>query len=290
MDTKYQKYMHLEKLGSDEVDGILIGECYVFPKIDGTNAQIWRDQDGIHFGSRNRELSLDKDNSGFMAAASQFDWVKAIPAGVRLFGEWMVPHSLKTYREDSWRRFYCFDIMLDGEYMDFEHMKAFCLLHGVEYIPPIRIIKNPTAENIQSCLEENKYLIEEGKGCGEGVVVKNYEFLNKFGRVCWAKMVTNEFKEKHVKEMGAPKVNGTKQIEEEIVEEFVTTSLCEKTLAKIRNDSGWSSKRIPELLGRVYHDLVVEHAWDFTKKRAIDFRVLQQFCYKKVKSNLPEVF
>ena len=36
-------------------------------------------------------------------------------------------------------------------------------------------------ENIEKCLEENKYLIKDGEGCGEGVVIKNYDFINKFG-------------------------------------------------------------------------------------------------------------
>jgi hypothetical protein len=35
------KYMHLERFGNDEVEGIEIGTTYVFPKLDGTNAQVW---------------------------------------------------------------------------------------------------------------------------------------------------------------------------------------------------------------------------------------------------------
>ena len=30
----FQKYMHLERFGTDEVDGINLGECHVFPKLD----------------------------------------------------------------------------------------------------------------------------------------------------------------------------------------------------------------------------------------------------------------
>ena len=35
--------------------------------------------------------------------------------GCRFFGEWLVPHSLKTYREDAWRDFYIFDVMKDDK-------------------------------------------------------------------------------------------------------------------------------------------------------------------------------
>jgi hypothetical protein len=38
---EYLKYQHIERFGTDEVDEIGVGECYVFPKIDGTNAQVW---------------------------------------------------------------------------------------------------------------------------------------------------------------------------------------------------------------------------------------------------------
>jgi hypothetical protein len=58
--------MHVERLGSDEVSGILHGECHVFPKIDGTNASVWVDESGeLCAGSRNRQLTLEKDNAGF---------------------------------------------------------------------------------------------------------------------------------------------------------------------------------------------------------------------------------
>ena len=59
---EFLKYQHVERYGNDEVDGINIGTCYVFPKIDGTNASVWLGEDGeIHAGSRNRELRLDNE-------------------------------------------------------------------------------------------------------------------------------------------------------------------------------------------------------------------------------------
>ena len=63
---EYLRYQHIERYGNDEVDGINIGTCYVFPKIDGTNASVWLGDDGqIKAGSRTRELSRESDNAGF---------------------------------------------------------------------------------------------------------------------------------------------------------------------------------------------------------------------------------
>ena len=61
---EFKKYQHVERFGAIETNGIEYGMCYVFPKIDGTNSQLWMDG-GLHAGSRNRELSLDNDNAGF---------------------------------------------------------------------------------------------------------------------------------------------------------------------------------------------------------------------------------
>lgn len=64
---EFRKYMHVERLGRDEVEGVLNGTCYVFPKIDGTNSVVWLGDDGeVRAGSRRQELSLNNDNRGFM--------------------------------------------------------------------------------------------------------------------------------------------------------------------------------------------------------------------------------
>ena len=47
--------MHLERYGNEEVEGIEQGTTYVFPKLDGTNAQLWYEGKGvIGAGSRTK--------------------------------------------------------------------------------------------------------------------------------------------------------------------------------------------------------------------------------------------
>ncbi len=110
------KYQHLERFGSTEVGQIEFGECFVFPKIDGTNASVWLYNEQICAASRTRQLSLEKDNAGFYEWVLKQDNIKNYllenPTH-RLFGEWLCPHSLKTYRQDAWRRFYVFDVATD---------------------------------------------------------------------------------------------------------------------------------------------------------------------------------
>ena len=110
----FTKYMHLERLGTEEVDGIEFGTTYVFPKLDGTNAQLWVNEAlKLCAGSRNRELSIENDNAGFYNwAITQEIFINFFDchSHLHLYGEWLVPHSLQTYRDDAWRRFYVFDV------------------------------------------------------------------------------------------------------------------------------------------------------------------------------------
>lgn len=296
--TQFTKYQHLERLGTEEVEGIQTGIVYVFPKLDGTNASVWMDGQGkIKAGSRNRELSVENDNAGF------YNWVlteeekfltyfSKYPNHI-LYGEWLVPHSLKTYRDDAWRRFWVFDVYSHGDPVPYPHFKELMDEGGFDYLPPIAIIKNGDDESFRKCTEKNVFLIKEGEGVGEGVVLKNYEFENKYGRKTWAKIITNQFKEIHYREMGAPELGGLSD-EERIVNKYVTEHLIDKIHAKIVNEmDGWSSKYIPRLLHTVYYDLIQEELWEILKEfkqPKIDFKYLQRLTIGKIKELRKELF
>lgn len=306
---EFIKYQHIEKWEATEVAGIELGDCYVFPKIDGTNSSLWMDGETLKAGSRNRELSLDDDNNGFFATA--FDNQMLVEYLIknpthRLFGEWLVPHSLKTYRQDAWRKFYIFDVCIDKtedeilhkgdnkiKYISYNEYRPLLEEYSLDFIIPICKINNGSYEQFIKSLEKNVYLIKDGEGVGEGIVIKNYEYKNKYGRQAWAKIVTSEFKEKHTLEMGVVEIKGKKKIEEEIAEKYVTTALCEKTLSKIINEDEWKSSYIPRLLNTVYYDLIREDSWAIIKEYknpTINFSDLVRFVNIKIKKNLPSIF
>lgn len=295
--AEFKKYMHLERFGTAEVEGLETGVAHVFPKIDGTNGSVWLTDDGeVCAGSRNRDLSKGDDNAGF------FEWVKeqesfktyfAEHPAHTLYGEWLVPHSLKTYRDDAWRKFYVFDVMAGGAFIPYEEYQDGLERHGIEYLPLLAKVRNGNEVSFQKCLEKNVFLIKDGEGVGEGIVIKNYGFTNRFGRTVWAKIVTNGFKEKHHKAMGAPLV-GQQIVEEKIVEKYVSAHLIQKTHAKIANEcGGWSSRYIPRLLSTVWHDFITEEAWQMLKdfkNPKVDFGTLNRLCTARVKQVMPEIF
>src|SRR6478609_7687293 len=137
---EFKEYQHIERLGATEVQNIELGECYVFPKIDGTNASVWLNNGKVQAGSRTRHLTLEADNAGFLRWVSDnvslLNYLTENPTH-RLFGEWLVPHSLKTYRPETWRRFYVFDVAVDKETEEILHDgdSKVKYLHYDEYKP-----------------------------------------------------------------------------------------------------------------------------------------------------------
>jgi hypothetical protein len=322
----YVSYTHVERLGHPNVDGLLIGTCHVFPKLDGTNAVIWADisTGELCTGSRKRDMSsIDADdNHGFRAAMraksfnGELDWLAGTYDGVQcpiFYGEWLVPHSLRTYREDAWRQLYIFDARCPEtfRYIHYDKWAPLVRSMGANVIEPLQIICDPTEADINHVRDRsNTYLIEDGEGLGEGVVVKNYGFTNKFGKTVWGKAVRNDFKEKNLREMGSPERNGTKQWEKEIAEMYVTKAFVDKTRANVESavTEGVSTKGpevaraaceakrhviIPRLLSTVYHELIDEETASFVKKfkePTINFKTLRQFTIAQVKKHAEDLF
>lgn len=313
------KYQHIERYGGDETDRIDLGVCYVFPKLDGTNASIWYDQEkGLCAGSRTRQLHSEGDNAGFYAWVLQnkerfSPFFKMFP-DQRLYGEWMVPHTLKTYREDVWRRFWIFDITTNdnegnASHIPYENYASRLRSFGLDYIEPLCKISDPTREQLDRVVASNTFLIQDGSGAGEGIVIKNYDYTNKQGEQKWAKLVRNEFKESNRREFGIPELNGKKQVEGEIAGLLVTKAFVDKTRAKINlayadghnavTGTGLPcvtiprSQMIPRLLETIYHDLVVEEIWDIVKKYknpTIDFRRLRAHVVNRTKKHAEDLF
>ena len=294
----FKKYQHIEKYGNSEVQGIEFGKCYIFPKLDGTNASIWLDDNKLKAGSRTRELTFEKDNAKFyewvMAQENIFNFFRKYK-NLRLYGEWLVPHTLKTYRDNAWKKFYVFDVMVDTEnsYLAYDDYKSMLSEFNIDYIPPLSIITNVSYENLLVEVSNNKYLISNGGGIGEGIIIKNYQFKNKYGYVVWAKIINNELGDAHMKSQSQVKELGT-ILEQKICDEYITTHLIDKTFAKIVNEmEGWNSKYIPRLFGIVFHDLITEELWNVIKKMknpTINFKTLNSLAIIKIKNLKPELF
>lgn len=296
--AEFNKYQHVERYGTSQVQGIDKGKCYIFPKLDGTNASVWfKDVNNIGVGSRKRELSLDADNAGFFNEIIKDTNIKQFlydRPHLRLYGEFLVPHSLKTYQEDAWRKFYIFDVVdtITGRYLAYDEYQPLLEQYGLTYIPCIAILEDPTLEELSKLLETNTYLVTEG--VGEGIVIKRYDFVNQWGHTKWAKIVNVEFKVKAKQKVRSDLKATIETLEAKIAEKFVTEALVEKEYAKIALDEdGWQSRKIPELLCTVYYCLITEEMWEivkYCKRPTIDFKRLYSTVCARVRQVKPELF
>jgi len=300
--ANFKKYQHVARFGHGDCQGINEGVCHVFPKIDGTNASVWMDADGVlRCGSRNRELSLERDNQGFCAWAHygehNLEAFFAENPTLRLFGEWLVPHTIKAYRDDAWRKFYVFDVIRkfdpdnegDTVYLHYDEYAPLMEKFGIDYVPCYRVIENGLVSDFEKVAEQNDFLMQPGE-IGEGVVVKNYAYKNKFGRHNWAKLVRAEFKEKNYRSMGCPvqKGKGDSIIERVIANTYVTKALVDKERAKIDTEPVQ-----PRLLSTVFHCILTEELADIVKKNkmpTINFQQLRQCVIAKVKEHARDLF
>jgi len=292
--AEFSKYQHVVKLADTGVRGLFDGPVHVFPKLDGTNASVWLGDDGyVQCGSRKRHLTQEDDNAGFCNWVSGQDNIAHLLTArpnLRLYGEWLVPHTLRTYEADAWKKFYVFDVM-DGErYMPYDEYFEILDHYDIDIIPLLAVVdwEHLSAEDRQLLLG-NDYLIQEGQGVGEGIVIKRYDFTNRFGEIKWGKIVNDVVS----KAPARRKFDGP-AVERDIAEEFITQHLVDKVFAKIELDSdGWTGQCIPRLLQTVYYDFINEELWTALKKYknpTINFGKLMHSCYAQTKELRKDVF
>jgi hypothetical protein len=286
---QFKKYPKIHALHKEECEGILLGKCYIQEKVDGANASIWLHADGtVHYGSRNNDL-VEKGEAfnGFT------DWItehehylillfSANPT-MRLYGEWLVRHSI-LYDDMKYKNFYLFDVEIDDERQDIEMVYEVSQKYGIPAVPLFDIIENPTLEQIQELA--GKSMLGE---VGEGVVIKNLDFVNKFGDLEYGKYVTQGFKEENAITFGGNNKHSETYYETYYMNKFVTLERVKKLYHKIESIKGRPDmSSIPIIMNMVYHDIITEEGWTIAKNMGkkctpFSFKSFQQLCNQKTK-------
>ena len=303
---KYKSYQHIEKYGKQDTDGILDGLVYVQPKIDGTNSCVWLEEEQVHAGSRKRELSIEKDNADFYLTIKSNENIKNYllkhPSHI-LYGEWLVPHTIRTYNNDAWKKFYIFDVVEerlneDNEpyyvYLSYDVYKPLLEEFNLLYIPTIAVLNKPKVEDIIDMLKDNHYLIDGKDSIGEGLVIKRYDYKNKYGRTIWAKFIAEEFFDK--KQKLRSKNHELKSADLEIqIANLVSDAFIKKEHAKVLNEYPDINRQ--QLIGRtinqVYAEFIREEIADIIiakKNCVINFGTLKNEITKRIREVLPDLF
>lgn len=283
----FKRYPKIHRLGKEETEGILIGFCTIQEKIDGANTSIWVDKRGeITCGSRSRELT--EGFNGFVDYVKANEGIKKFfndNPTKRLYGEWLVPHTITNYRPTSYKQFYLFDIteVGDGEeaeaFLPQGEVQKVAEMYNINY-PIIFLEKeNPTVEEIMESV--GKSALGE---VGEGVVIKNLDHIDKFGNHCYGKIVTDKFKESNSVVFGGNDKHSETYWEMYVVNKYMTLGRIEKIMNKLQPliDKKLDLEHIPRVTNTAYHDLLTEEIWEISKKvQKLDFKALSRLCNKK---------
>lgn len=296
MTTQFIKYQHVERLDEDnvEVQGLLNGKVYIQPKIDGTNTSVWKGENGLCFGKRSQAMGEGDDNRGVKAKYENDPRYIAFfekHPDVILYGEWLVKHTISSYLLDAWNKLYIFDVCKEDEeghiteWIPYETYSAWLDEFGIDYIPVVAVLENPSIESLAQYVEGNHYLLPLDQ-IGEGIVIKRYDYVNPYGRTTWGKIVRTAFK---TKSRSAFKGNED-CIEVQIVEDMFTPEFVQKEYAKIKEIPGLDSKTIiPRTIATIPYVFITEEIGTILKKYkrpTIDFKKLCRLCESRVKEYL----
>ena len=301
--ASYKKYLHVERLGTEECEGLLDNETvYVTAKVDGSNGCVfWDDESGeVRVGSRNFVLTDEGDNAYF------HEWLKSDAEEVRLlrayceqnpnrvvYGEWMgrdkFVGAFKAYDKAAKGRLLIFDVLdqVSGEFVPEEQWRSELAEAGLEpyFVKLLAVLDHPSEADVLAVAERNDFLLEGTGMVGEGVVCKAPGWKNKFGRTAYGKIVLAEFKKQN-----KPATESV-AIEPEIIAVFVTDAEIEKTMAKVCAMVGAdafdadSRKMMGMLSSFCWKDLLGECP-NWVKKfknPKVDFGALSGLCAKRVK-------
>ena len=207
MEFNDLKYMHVEHWDTDEVMHLKNSEVLsVQPKLDGTNCFVAYDNENIIIGSRNRFITPEDDNNGCAKYIMEnlYDkllaYFKVNPNNV-LYGEYLINHIFKV-KPEYLNRFYIFDVY-DKSTNEYRQPKSTEENFGLDTVPTLPFENRSDFKEfvLRDLKEFSKFLMEDSFENGEGFVIKDYNNpRNKYGRICWAKVLFEKpkFEGKHV--------------------------------------------------------------------------------------------
>ncbi len=300
----FKKFPSIEQLGSEENEELLKyddDEIIVEEKIDGGNGSFWLEEDGIHFGSRNRDLTAEGDSKTFEIYQAQLRKHlegKQLNDNFYYYHEWMQMHTIKYYNapfiigldirlKHSMKEGGEFGLFLDRDAKEKEFQRL-----GLEVVPLVwrGLAKDLRKLNIQELIPKSKYY----DGIAEGLVLKNYNRKSKIGNhQIFAKLVRQEFKEENRAVFGSIKNKSTDTMK--VVEVFATEPRIKKQIHYLLNEEGMKLELalMQHLPTNVIKDILKEEIFTiYGSYKSLDFKEMRQLvnplCLRVIKQMMLE--
>ena len=280
MHIQYPKIMHISK---EDCEWILEWEVYVQEKIDGANFSIRFDEEKwLCMWSRTQVVYHSwishKEFRWAQETILNHTWIQQLLKDYpqyRLFGEYLVKHTI-IYPEEHYNKFYLFDILEWEEYLSIDKVYELAEKYWIN-TPSLLYKWEITIEKLNELVWKSSLWV-----VWEWLVVKNMNFINKFYRKQYAKIVRQEFKE-------ANQIVFWNYDRWDVEMKFATSFITEARVLKIVNKIEQNENRkidirdTPKVIWLTYNDVFMEEMRQFSKKQTIDFAKLESNCWKRTR-------
>lgn len=307
-----KKYEKIKRVGHDQNQGMFQNpddQLLIKEKLDGANFRWTYNHDGQPvFGSKNVEYKIEgkpdysenvdgRFTNAIQHIRNNVDIEKSNildrPSRYTFFGENMVSHSLE-YKWDETPQVIGFDIY-DHKKDKFREQEFVDAVFGELGVTTAPVTMSMTVEGFREAHgSEDGFPIPESEyrdGKGEGVVIINrdMEENDRSGFNTRAKLVTEEFKEKHKEATGANQSVEAVDDHEKAVSKFCTDARIRKHINKMQNHGRELGMEMMENSGdhdglpiRVAKDIVEEEYDSFvTSNWRLDFKDFRSLVAKR---------
>lgn len=265
--SEIKKYMDIVRLGHVSTSEVLnVGDYItITEKIDGSNSSFILNSDNkVDCFSRRIKLDENETLRGF------YQWVQnnikpeLLNPKYRYFGEYLASHKIQ-YKQEYYNQFYLFNIYDEElqEYLPDDIMKNEAIRLGIKTVPFFYEGEYISFDHLMSFVGKSDMAIDKG----EGIVVKNTKYKNRYGNQLFVKLVTEEFTE--IQKQKAPKdPNRLFTAEQEFINTYLTKPRVEKMLYKLVDEGILEEKFGIEEMGiilrnlgtRIYEDIIKEES------------------------------
>lgn len=272
MSKEIKKYTDVVRYGKSSTNGVLQeGDIIsITEKIDGANASFRKDETnqlGVSCYSRNQPLDENNTLSGY------YGWVidNIVPIKDKLndkyiyYGEWLVKHKV-IYKDECYKKFYMFSIwdIEKEQYLSDEIVQAEAERLGLTTTNYFYIGEFKSFEHLMSFVGKSDMTLEPNTG--EGIVVKNVNYFDNYGRQMFVKLVSDKFAE--VQKQKLPKNPNIDSPVIELVKSVLTKPRVEKIMYKLVDEGILKEDYAIEDMGlilkslgsRVYEDIMKEES------------------------------
>jgi hypothetical protein len=154
---------------------------------------------------------------------------------------------------------------------------------GFRYVPLLYVGRDRWShESLKALLVSSQMY----QGVPEGIVIKAYDAVNKWGRQLFAKLVRDEFKEQMKAAWGTAKAVSP---EPEIVDTYVTPARTAKKLHEVVGAGAEPSMKLVPIIGKLVYEDVWQENWRkliYDIKQPLDFEVLRSRTFAVVAKHL----